>query len=748
MIIARDVKGYIALISEPITSALAKLDGNKSKFLVCVDEDGRLEGVLTDGDVRRWIMQHKRFDESVDLGDVCNRKVTSASVNADPERISSLFSTKVEFVPLVDADNRVRAIARKGEAGLPIGSYVISPDSPAFIIAEIGINHNGSLATAKKLIDLAADAGADSAKFQMRQMSSIYANGGNANDPSEDLGAQYTLEILAQSALSNDEMIEAFDYCRARNLIPLCSPWDLESVAVLAAYGLEGYKIASADMTNYDLLRAVSATGAPILVSTGMSSEAEIIETASLLKGLGSRFSLLHCNSTYPAPFKDINLRYLDRLAELGGTVVGYSGHERGYAVAVAAVARGAKIIEKHFTLDRNMRGNDHRVSLEPDEFGAMVKAIREVEESLGNAGARQISVGELMNRHVLAKSIVAASEISAGTTIQSSMVEVRGPGKGLQPNRRVELIGRVINRSMKSGDFFFESDLSDEIIKPRNYRFKRRWGIPVRHHDWRGLSANITPDFLEFHFSYKDINLNLADFFDRQLDMGLVVHSPDLFANDHILNLASDDDEYRRVSIANLQAAVDAARRMLPWFKNKGPIPFVVSLGGMSRNEPLPASVRPALYERVAEALTQIDSDGVEILPQTLPPFPWYFGGQLFCNLFVDPEDTAQFCRDIGSRLCLDVSHSKLTMNHRQRKFSEFVEIVGEHTAHLHLVDAKGVDGEGVQIGEGDIDFEELAAITDRVCPQASFIPEIWQGHKDGGAGFWIALDRLEGQF
>jgi N-acetylneuraminate synthase len=479
-----------------------------------------------------------------------------------------------------------------------------------------------------------------------------------------------------------------------------------------------------------------------------MSSEAEIIDTVSLLKSLGSRFSLLHCNSTYPAPFKDINLRYLDRLAELGGAVVGYSGHERGYAVAVAAVARGAKIIEKHFTLDRNMKGNDHRVSLEPDEFGAMVKAIREVEESLGNAGARQMSVGELMNRHVLAKSIVAASEISSGTTIQSSMIEVRGPGKGLQPNRRAELIGRVIGRNMKRGDFFFESDLSDDVIKPRNYKFKRRWGIPVRYHDWRELSQSIKPDFLEFHFSYKDIDLNPEDFFDRQLDMDLVVHSPDLFAGDHILNLASDDDEYWRVSIANLQAAVDAARRMRPWFKDNGPIQFIVSLGGMSRNEPLPVSMRPALYERVAEALTRIDSDGVEILPQTLPPFPWYFGGQLFCNLFVDPEDTAQFCRDTGSSLCLDVSHSKLTTNHRQRKFSEFVEIVGEYAAHLHLVDAKGVDGEGVQIGEGDIDFEELARIVDRKCPQASFIPEIWQGHKDGGAGFWIALDRLEGQF
>jgi sialic acid synthase SpsE/sugar phosphate isomerase/epimerase len=748
MIIERDIGPFLVLGSEPLSVALDKITANKARFIVCVSEHGVLEGVLTDGDFRRWMSQSKKFDPETPVSMVCNRAVTTALAEASVKDIAALFSDKVDFVPLLDHGGKVRAIAREGTTEVWIGSQIIAEDSPSFVIAEIGINHNGSLDLAKRMIDLAAQAGADAAKFQMRHMSSMYRNKGNANDASEDLGAQYTLEMLARASLTDEEMVDAFDHCRARGLIPLCSPWDLESVAVLAAYGLEGYKIASADMTNHDLLRAIAALGKPMMVSTGMSSEQEIVESVSLLRSCGAPFVLLHCNSTYPAPFKDVNLRYLDRLREIGEGLVGYSGHERGYAVVLAAVARGAKVIEKHFTLDRTMLGNDHRVSLEPDEFSAMVEAIRQVEESLGHGRARIVTPGERMNRDVLAKSIVAAIEIPSGTTIEANMIDVKSPGRGLQPNHRDKLVGRKAKRDMKVGDFFFASDLREETVKPRAYRFERPWGIPVRYHDWRGLYRKLPMDFLEFHFSYKDIEIDPAAYFDAALDLGLVVHSPDLFAGDHILNLAADDEEYRRVSIANLQRAIDAARRMKPFFKKAGRIPLIASLGGVSRNGPLPPASRALLYERVADSLSQIDCDGVEILPQTLPPFPWYLGGQLFCNLFVDPEDTAQFCRETGLRICFDISHSRLTANHRHRKFHEFVEIFGPHVGHLHVVDAAGIDNEGLQIGEGEVDFVDLAERLARLCPKASFIPEIWQGHKNDGEGFWIALERLEGLF
>jgi N-acetylneuraminate synthase len=174
----------------------------------------------------------------------------------------------------------------------------------------------------------------------------------------------------------------------------------------------------------------------------------------------------------------------------------------------------------------------------------------------------------------------------------------------------------------------------------------------------------------------------------------------------------------------------------------------IIASVGGFTRDRMLHPSERPALYDLLAENLAKLDQEGVEIIPQTLPPFPWYLGGQLYLNLFVDPKDTVEFCRQYGYRLCLDISHAKLACNHFKWSFSEFIEQVGPYVAHLHLADTEGVDGEGLQIGEGETDFPDLAAILERTAPRASFIPEIWQGHENEGEGFWIALERLEGIF
>lgn len=174
----------------------------------------------------------------------------------------------------------------------------------------------------------------------------------------------------------------------------------------------------------------------------------------------------------------------------------------------------------------------------------------------------------------------------------------------------------------------------------------------------------------------------------------------------------------------------------------------LIVSLGGFTKDRHIAPAEKAAMYERVGLALSQVNADGVEIIAQTLPPFPWYIGGQLYCNLFVDPVDTAKFCVDFNTRLCLDISHSRLATNFLKLSFADFVDTVGPHIAHLHIVDARGIDGEGVQIGEGEIDFAALAAQLARVAPHASFIPEIWQGHKNYGEGFWVACERLETWF
>ena len=745
MLIDRNIAKYIVFSEDNVINALKKISDNKSKVIFSVTESGRLEGVMTDGDFRRWLVSQKTIDLNQSVSKVANKNFKYAFDEDEPTKIQSLLSDKIEFVPVIDKNHHLVAVATKRSRVIQIGDFTIDAESPSFIIAEIGNNHNGSLELACQLIDAAVTAGANCAKFQLRDLGSLYINAGNADDASEDLGSQYTLDLLSRFQLTSEEMFTAFDYCKQRGILPLCTPWDQTSLSLLEDYGMPAYKVASADLTNHDFLRVFAKTGKPLICSTGMSTEAEITETVGLLQSLGAMYVLLHCNSTYPAPFKDVNLAYLERLQELGNCPVGYSGHERDINVAIASIAKGAKVIEKHFTLDKSMEGNDHKVSLLPQEFQAMVEGIRQVETAIGSSGDRRLSQGELMNRETLAKSLVINCNLQPGTVITEGMIEIKSPGKGLQPNRKSELIGKPAKRAFKAGDFFFPSDLEQERIFARPYQFKRPWGVPVRYHDFKTILNKTNPDLLEFHLSYKDLEQDIKQYFDRVYDLDLVIHSPELFAGDLVLDLCSPDEDYRQQSIRELQRVINLTRSLKPYFSKASKPCIVTNVGGFSEDKPLPTSTKSGLYELLIDSLSALDTDEVEIIPQTMPPFPWHFGGQRYHNLFVDPQDTVEFCQSQNYRICLDVSHSKLACNYHKWSFKEFVQQVGSYTAHLHIADAEGVDGEGLQVGEGDIDFSALAEDLAEVAHLASFIPEIWQGHKNDGEGFWKALEHLE---
>lgn len=750
MIIERNLSNYIVYSEESILEALKKISRNDGRIVFAVDERGILNGVMTNGDFRRWISSSPHFDVTRPVGTIHNKAYKWAFIDDDPSRISALMGSHT-CLPLLDRHNHLVAVARRASMGdMEIAGRPISARGRVFVIAEIGINHNGSLALAREMVSLAADAGADCVKFQMRNLDALYRKAPSNDHTAEDLGAQYTMGLIEKFQLTSEEMFIAFDHAKKCGVAPLCTPWDVESLRVLEAYGMEAYKVASADLTNHALLVEMARTGKVLICSTGMSEEAEIIAAADLLRSQSARFALLHCNSTYPAPFKDVNLRYMNRVREIGSCPVGYSGHERGWNVVLAAVGMGAQIIEKHFTLDREMEGSDHKISLLPDEFRQMVEGIRQIELALGTAAERRMTQGELMNRTSLAKSLVAARDLAPGEVIADGVIDVKSPGRGIQPNRRAELIGKTVRRPMKAGDFFFASDIDGSGVVPRDYRFKRKWGVPIRYHDFRRIMTKTNLDFLEFHFSFKDLDEDVAQFFPEPIAThDLIVHSPDLFNGDHLLNLCTEDDAYRRRSIGELQRVIDITRELKTFFPTAGDRTIVIaSLGGFSKNAPLSDSEVRRQYEIVADSLSKLDRNGVELLPQTLPPFPWYFGGQLYANLFVRADDTAAFCQETGFRLCFDICHSKLTANHRGESFIDFCREIAPYTRHLHVADASGVDGEGLQIGEGDMDFPAIAEVLDLFAPEASFIPEIWQGHKNDGEGFWVAAERLEGIF
>jgi len=608
----------------------------------------------------------------------------------------------------------------------------------AYLIAEIGLNHQGRLHLAKVLVDAAKEAGADAVKFQKRKLSSLYHAEYLDNPNLGEQGLGYLLPILREFELSDDDFREILAYCREIDLTFLCSPWDRPSVDFLESENLPAYKIASADLTNFHLLEYVAATNKPMICSTGMSTLTEIDRSVAFLREQQADFALLHCNSTYPAPFHNINLNFMKTLADRYGVPVGYSGHEKGIAVSEAAVAMGATIIERHFTIDRTLRGPDHAASLEVPGFRKLVRDIRNVEKAMGSAH-KWVSRGEIMNRESLGKSLVAARDIAGGQTIARDDVTVRSPARGVSPQRLYNLVGNPAKRPIAAGEYFREEDFAVDFLTERRVESTLKWGIPTRFSD---IAHLFHPDlfFYEFHLTDGDLQDGLGELPDY--DAYATMHAPEYWRDD-LLDLCSPSPRVRQITIDTVNRALDIARALKAKFAKIGnaPIMTVVHPGGMTLEiEPIDPR---RLYDNLKASVASLNTEGVDLLLENMPPLPWYFGGQWQHHVFLDAKEILAVCRELQIGLCLDVSHAQLACNWGGWYLLDYLETLLPVTRHIHLADGAGLDGEGLQIGEGEIDFAAvmpLAARTDR-----PLLLEIWQGHKFGGDGFWLALRRLE---
>ena len=272
MIIERNIAPYVVFAEDPILNALQKISANGQRIIFLVNESGILRGSLSDGDFRRWLIANPTASLETSALDAANTNPQTAPADADPETLRAYFAKGINHVPLTDERGHLVALAMDEQDVLRIGKHTISEDSPSFIIAEIGNNHQGSVDFAKELVDLAVESGADAVKFQLRDMDALYRQRGAAT-AGEDLGVQYTLDLLSRFSLTVDQMYEVFDHVKQHDMDIMCTPWDAPSVQALVDYGIQGMKIASADLTNHELLRDVASRGLPMLVSTGMSRE-------------------------------------------------------------------------------------------------------------------------------------------------------------------------------------------------------------------------------------------------------------------------------------------------------------------------------------------------------------------------------------------------------------------------------------------------------------------------------------------
>ena len=622
-----------------------------------------------------------------------------------------------------------------------IGDHLVGRGHPVYIIAEIGINHCGRLDSAKKLIDVAVSAGADAVKLQKRTLGDIYSKAVLDNPNSQEEGFRYLIPILKEVEFGRTEYDEIDRYCREKEIDFLCTPFDENSVEFLERYDMPAHKIASGDMCNLVLLEKVIGTRKPLILSTGMATLEEIDRIGMYLQHWRVECVLLHCVSAYPTPVGDTQLRFMQTLRERYGVPVGLSSHELGMDITVAAVAAGACVIERHITLDRYEEGPDHTSSLEPAELSEMVRRIRQIEEALGGT-QKQISRIVSRNRETLAKSLVAARDIALGEPILRSMISAKGPGKGLNPLHLYDLIGKTAHRHIEKDSYFVIGDIQG-IVESTGYKpqFGSLWGFKGRFHDLDTYQRRFRPRFVEVHLNDQDLDYPFEEMHEgRQYPFEIFLHYPTYWQRT-VVNLASENEDERRLHIGVVQRVIDMARTIAPYFV--GTPKVVVHMGGMSIKY---VENNRHLIELAYDSLRKLNMEGIVFLPENNPPRPWYFAGQWYDNAFCSPEEMVALCHEFGLQMCIDFSHAKLFCNVTGYDFREFIRKVAPLTVHLHVCDAYGIDGEGMQIGEGEIDMRETFRLLAKYGNISSmyWTPEIWQGHNHEYSGFLRAFSRL----
>jgi N-acetylneuraminate synthase len=345
-----------------------------------------------------------------------------------------------------------------------VGDRPVGPGEPVFIIAEAGVNHNGDVNLAKKLVNVAEEAGADAVKFQTFRAHEVASQiaGLAKYQRRPGTGQIKMVDMLKKLELSDDAHHVLWNHAKKRGILPLSSPYSVSSAELLARLNMAAYKIPSGEITNVELLRFIAKQGRPVILSTGMAVIDEIETAVRILKaGVGSKIALLHCVSSYHTPYENANIRAIETLKNRFNLPVGYSDHTMGVEVAVAAVALGACVIEKHITLDRGLPGPDHKVSLMPDEFKQMIRMIRNVSVSMGS-GEKKPQPVEKEALLLARRSLTAARNLKADDIIGPDDIVLKRPGTGISAGLLDEFVGRKLLRDVREDEQFKYADFED----------------------------------------------------------------------------------------------------------------------------------------------------------------------------------------------------------------------------------------------------------------------------------------------
>lgn len=623
----------------------------------------------------------------------------------------------------------------------------------AYLVAEIGKAANGDLARCFELVRAARENGADAVRFHHFSLTDSVHPSALVRGAERAWSFKLQLPFTGERLFTAEQYEQVLARCAELGLDFIATPWDLPSLELFRGLGVTRYRVNSLNAFNIPLVSEVLDTASTLHLATGGLSEAEIARLTAKLRLREHDVVLLHAVTAYPAPLSVLNMRALEVLRRYH-PVVGYSSNDRVDTALLAAVGLGARVLDKHVHLF-DSTDDVHKASVTATRFGELAAEIREYETVLGRP-SKQESRGEMANQDLLGKGLVLARDVQAGTPISADNVVAQLPPRGVTTRQWFDVLGAQASRDLKAGEYLFSTDVVHPSVGGADDRTARdapdfsampgKRGCVVRLKDLDEMIAGREYDYVEVHYAAGDLDQpdNCPDY-----DLDLVVHMPE-YASGVLLDLVSYDEALRRYSIEIINRVMDKTRAVRKHFlRSTEDVKFVLHPGALTYPDLLVDPDRQ--YELFSDSLGRLRQDGIEVLVENMTPFPWFLQGdwsikQGVSNSFLDPARMAEFLTEHGYRMCLDLCHAQLHCTNTGTTLLEYMTTVKPHVAHIHFSDSTGVDGEGIQVGDGEMDWQEICEVF--ADHQHGWTPEIWNGHHDHGAKFWDAHRRLAGEF
>lgn len=598
-------------------------------------------------------------------------------------------------------------------------------------IAEIGINHDGNLSTAKQLIGDAAWAGANAIKFQYRNLKNIY------DGELLEIGDEIISSEINRNFIQPSDIIELARVAVASNLLVGISFFCAEDVKDFSSdlHIFDFFKVPSVEMMNLDLIEKLIQNNLPILISTGAHTESQILQVLEIFKG--KDIIPMHCVSNYPTMEFNSNLGYIAHLKKTWGGLVGFSSHDSDWKTAILAISLGARVIERHLTLSKSAVGLDHSTSSTKEEFRELIDFVVKIPELMRGDGPRYPNQGELINLQNLGRSFYAKKFLAPGDLLKKSDFNYRAPRIGISWDKLSDHIEKPIRKSLKPGEVLTISHLCDEdklLPQARHIADDLEIALPVRIHDFSQIHDKFNLNHYELHLSFQELN-RLTDFKFIPKIKGLSVHLPDYVNSTNLIDPFSANLEVQMMSQEMLSKIISIVQREQELRRIKIPIVGSFSVGG-SKDD---------FYSNHFRLQDEFRKNGVELLFQWLPPFAWYFGGATRLHSFNDTQAVSLLKRQMKN-ICLDISHFKLGVGLWGLELDSLFDELLTLATHFHISDAAGLDGEGLAFGEGEGDVRKYL---DKVVPQSGVkVIEVWQGHLNNFAGFTKALNYISSTY